>query len=99
MFPTLTSPRTAGAEDKQYKSARIFEMAASMHILTPENLETQQQEQNKKLKITINSSSIMRVKDADKLRQFLAKVERAREVKMQRFRDEGVKPEEIHKLS
>ena len=42
MFPTLTSPRTAGAEDKQYKSARIFEMAASMHILTPENLETQQ---------------------------------------------------------
>ena len=53
-----------------------------MHILTPENLETQQQEQNKKLKITINSSSIMRVKDADKLRQFLAKVERAREVKM-----------------
>jgi type III secretory pathway component EscR len=57
-------------------------MAASMNILTPENLETQQQEQNKKLKITINSSSIMRVKDADKLRQFLAKVERAREVKM-----------------
>jgi hypothetical protein len=41
----------------------------------------------------------MRVKDADKLRQFLSKVERAREMKMQRFKDEGVKTEEIHKLA
>lgn len=41
----------------------------------------------------------MRVKDADRLREFLGKVERAREVKMQRFREEGVKTEEIHKLA
>ena len=41
----------------------------------------------------------MRVKDAEKLRHFLSKVERAREHKMQRFRDEGVKNEEIHKLA
>jgi len=41
----------------------------------------------------------MRVKDADRLRVFLSKVERAREQKMQRFKDEGVKNEEIHKLA
>ena len=39
MFPTLTSPRTAVAADHQ-RSARIFEMAASIPILTQENLET-----------------------------------------------------------
>ncbi len=41
----------------------------------------------------------MRVKDSDRLRGLLQKIERSRAIKMQTFPDMGVKKEEIHSLA
>jgi hypothetical protein len=41
----------------------------------------------------------MRVKDSDRLRGLLQKIERSRAIKMQAFPDMGVKKEEIHSLA
>jgi hypothetical protein len=75
----------------EYPSTKIFDMAATMKVISPEEFTEKQQESNKKIKISINSSSVMRIKDSDKLRGLLQKIERSRALKMQDFPDMGVR--------
>jgi hypothetical protein len=86
--------------ESEYPSAKIFEMASTIKVMDKEDFnDTQQTKSNQKVKISINSSSIMRVKDSDRLRGLLQKIERSRAIKMQAFPDMGVKKEEIHSLA
>ena len=86
--------------ESEYPSAKIFEMASTIKVMDKEDFnDTQQTKSNQKVKISINSSSIMRVKDSDRLRGLLQKIERSRAIKMQTFPDMGVKKEEIHSLA
>ena len=86
--------------ETEYPSAKIFELASTMKVVDKEDFnDTQQAKSNQKVKISINSSSIMRVKDSDRLRGLLQKIERSRAIKMQAFPDMGVKKEEIHSLA
>lgn len=41
----------------------------------------------------------MRVKDSERLRELLKKIERSRALKMKEFPEMGVKPNEIHTLA
>jgi len=66
----------------EYPSTKIFEMASTMKVITPEEFAEKQTESNQKIKISINSSSVMRVKDSDRLRGLLQKIERSRAFKM-----------------
>lgn len=85
----------------EYPSAKIFELASTMKVINKEDFEDSQQaaQSNQKIKISINSSSIMRVKDSERLRGLLQKIERSRAIKMQAFPDMGVKKDEIHTLA
>ena len=86
--------------ESEYPSAKIFELASTMKVVDKEDFnDAQLAKSNQKVKISINSSSIMRVKDSDRLRGLLQKIERSRAIKMQAFPDMGVKKEEIHSLA
>ena len=67
----------------EYPSTKIFDMASTLKIITKEQFgDDQLKNSNKKIKISINSSSVMRVKDSDKLRGLLQKIEKSRAFKM-----------------
>ena len=69
--------------ESEYPSAKIFELASTMKVVDKEDFnDAQLAKSNQKVKISINSSSIMRVKDSDRLRGLLQKIERSRAIKM-----------------